>query len=263
MSTKIFNGYYIDSCTLQELQAFSMSLRSQIKTKVEELYAKKLLSLSTYYFDKKFICNSPPLKYCPLITAKWRIDDRFYNIEKTNTRDPEYDFGFDITFIPTPTKILMLVYTEQRDLISILKSFPNVHSYPYYNNIDRPATISESDWELRGEEWDKALSPYDIPSLQGLSIKCLVYTPFLNKEELLLYVHFIPSFEQRINHFAKIKNAELFQSRHVRHYNSQPKVHEYMDWIDSKIGIEKLKQLSFKISKQLQPIVTLDDLLKD
>lgn len=262
MSTKLFNGYYIDLCTLQELQDFSMRLRAEMKSKLEELYAKKLLELSTYYHDKKYVCKPyTPQKYCPLLSAKWKIDERFYNIEKTNTRDPEYDFGFDATFIPTKDKILTLIYTEQSECIKVFESFPNVHPYPYYNNTDKPDNISNDEWEARGAEWDNALEPYDIPALQGFSIKCLVYAPFFNREELLTHSNLIPSFQQRVNHFTRIQQWDLFFKRYKRHYNSQPQIHELFDWIETKSGKDKLNQFKSKISKQLKPIVTIEDLL--
>lgn len=262
MSTKIFNGYYIDSCSLQELQAFSMLLRAKMKNKLEELYIKTLLRLSTYYYDKKYVCElHTPLKYCPLISAKRKIDERFYNIEKTNTRDPEFDFGFDVTFIPADSKIFTLIYTEQPECIKLFESFPNVHLYSYYDNTDRPDNLSDEEWEERGNEWYKALEPYEIPALQGFSIKCLIYTPFFNKDELIKSSNLVPTFQQRVNHFAKIKLWELFYKRYKNHNNTEPKIHEVLDCIWSRTGNDKLIQLKTKISKQLKPVITIEDLL--
>lgn len=264
MSTKIFNGYYIDLCTLQELQDFSMLLREKIIGKIERLYAKKLLELSTYNHDEKYVCKPYiPQKYYPLMSAEWKIDERFYNIEKTNRRDPEYDFGFDVTFVPTETKILTLIYTEQAECIKLFESFPNVHPYPYYNNTDKPNTISDEDWDARGHEWDKALEPYDVPALQGFSIKCLIYLPLFNKEELAAYLDLIPSFQQRVNHFAKIQQWDLFFRRYKYHYNTQPQIYECLEWIETKAGNDKLAQLRAKISKQLKHDITIEDLLED
>lgn len=259
MSTKIFNGYYLSLCTLQELHSFSMSLRSKIKTKMEELYAKKLLELSAYRYDRP----SKNEKYCPLLETKFEIDGKFYDIERTNTRNPEYDFGFDVTFIPTETKILTLIYTEQLEYINIFNSFLDVHPYPYYNNIDKPSNISESEWESRSLEWDNALNPYDIPSLQGFSIKCVVYLPLFNKDELLRYSHLIPTFEERLQKIVLDESWYLFTKRYKNHYNISPKIRNYLDWKNTKSGKDKLSQLKDKISKQLNLVVTIDDLLED
>ncbi len=259
MSTKIFNGYYLDVCSLQELQTFSMFLRAKIKTKSEEIYAKKLLELATYYYDNPIFQE----KYCPLFQSKMEIDKRSYAIKETNLRDPQYDFTFDITFIPTSSKILVLVYTEQPEYIKIFESFPNVHPYPYYNNIDKPNNITEPEWEERGLEWDNALQPYDIPSLQGFSISCVVYLPFFTIEELSKYSSFIITFSQRLNKLAREQHWSLFYNRYVKHYHSEPTLSKYFAWSGTKSGLDKFTQIKNKLMKQLKPVITIDDLLED
>lgn len=261
MSTKIFNGYCMFSCSLQELQSFSMELRHKIQEELINLYYKKILEISTFEHDKATIASFPtqPLKTNLLWKAQSKIQSKFYEIQRTQIRNPSFDFSFDLTLIPIKDKILIMIFTEQESFKKVFLSFPQIIPYPYFNNCDKPTTISNKEWKTREKEWDTALLPYDIPALQGFSVECVNYLPLVFAENLKTYEHLIPTLEERIHKIASIHLSMLFETRHKRHYNTYAKPSEYMNWIE--LDTTKLKLTSFKnkLQKQLKPELTLKD----
>ena len=55
MSTKIHNGYYIDKCSLDDLQTFSMSIRAMMLPVFEKLYATKVLKEAIELVNHKYL----------------------------------------------------------------------------------------------------------------------------------------------------------------------------------------------------------------
>ena len=140
MSTKIFNGYSMPLCSLQELQKFSMDLRHKIQEEMLNLYYKKILEISTFEHDKITIASSPiqPSKGNILWKVQSKIQSKFYEIERTQIRNPSFDFSFDLSFLPIEDKILIMIFTEQDSYKKIFLSFPQTTAYPYFDNCDQP-----------------------------------------------------------------------------------------------------------------------------
>lgn len=212
MSTKIFNGYYIDKCSLYDLQSLSMNIRTQMEPVFERLYATKVLEIAISIADyaamldnglyvrkdvgKEILKAIDDPKSSPLWSAKMIVDERSYKIERTQIRDMDYDFDCKITFVSIVDKILTMIFTEQKALQDVFESFSNVHRYGYWNNSDRPDDVSEEEWDQRAKDWDIV----GIPAMVGLSIQCTpVYLPLLSWD-LLFSIAQHPSYEARVNH---------------------------------------------------------------
>jgi hypothetical protein len=208
MSTKIYNGYYLDKCSLDELQSFTMSLRSNICELQKKLYATQFLADLTSIIDSKALFDAKLYrkenlpknfsKICedPYFHVYYDIMEKSSEIEKTNKRNPDYDFTCNMSIIPTPSKILVMFFSEQSEYTSLFESYPNVHPYPYFNNTDKPKDTSEEEWQQREIDWN----PIHIPSMSGFTAQLSYpYLPFMNIFEMLS-LSSPPSFNKRVNH---------------------------------------------------------------
>jgi len=168
MSTKIYNGYKFKKATsLNEIHSFCHKLRDKVKPIAEKLYYQQFINEAVGLYDKNqygfyeesmYFVNKEGNK-----ELFWGIDRymhiRMNHIKATNQRDPEVDFGFSISILPLKKRkdVLVLLYTEKRELANVFKKLPEVEDYHYQNQSDKPNNISEKKWDQRRSDWDDAL----------------------------------------------------------------------------------------------------------
>lgn len=217
VSTKIYNGYRLDKCSLGELQAFCMRLRDRMEPVYEMLYASKVMREAVDIADEGALLNAglyvrkdidkDVLKAIdkpgssPLYSAMWMVNERSYKIKETNRRDSAYDFDCQITFIPRKDKILAMIFTEQRLLEEVFSGHLSIaaprqmHKYGYWDNSDKPDCVSEEEWDKRAQDWDDVF----IPAMSGFSVQCTpVYLPMMQWDALFRKAQ-KPTYDERVN----------------------------------------------------------------
>ena len=81
-----------------------------------------------------------------------------------------YDYRCKLQIIPMETKTLAMFFGNPM-LRNYLKSRPDfLTDYHYQNQTDRPEDISDTEWNLREKDWDKAIGPDYIPSQHGFTV---------------------------------------------------------------------------------------------
>jgi hypothetical protein len=187
MSTKIYNGYKTN-LSLNELHKVCLDLKKTITEKRDEVY-KKLIT--TYALNTRAkldagLINFDDLKNSsPMSNALFEIRDRAKEIQKTQMRDPVVDFDCEFVFIPLEKYTLAMLYTEKKEFREIWENCGYFENYSYWNNTDPDESVSDEEWEQRGEDWD--VLGYDAPSSVGMSFSCFgrFSTPFgVDKEDL-------------------------------------------------------------------------------
>jgi len=217
VSTKIYNGYRIDKCSLSELQAFCMRLRDRMEQVYEMLYASKVMKEAVDIIDEGALLNAGLYvrrdidkevlraidnpKSSPLWSAMWMVHERSNKIKETMKRDTAYDFDCQITFIPKKDKILAMIFTEQRLLEEVFSGHLSiaaprqVHKYGYWDNSDKPDCVSEEEWDKRAQDWDDVY----ITAMSGFSVQCTpVYLPMLQWDALFRKAQ-KPTYKERVD----------------------------------------------------------------
>jgi len=186
MSTKIYNGLLIDNPEFKDifkLNDFCNELRKKITAKREFLVAKLQAGIiqdiilwdcvfkkygQAFCYDTVWDFKEKKKTITPLLFSFYEIIDRSDKIYKTGSRDPKFDFGCFLTiYFSHNNKMLMLVNTEQKDFMEIVRSYNFIKDYPYFDNTDRPNGVSEEEWDLRADEWMSAMG--NFPSNYGFS----------------------------------------------------------------------------------------------
>ena len=53
----------------------------------------------------------------------------------------------------------------------IVENLPYLADYHYQNQVDKPESISDEEWEQRKNDWEKALGSDGIPARHGMSVQ--------------------------------------------------------------------------------------------
>ncbi len=273
MSTKIHNGYYIDKCTLEGLHELCRLLRREMENERVRLYATRLMSTAVRIMDAAHLHNAGLYSMdslsketqsidgqSPITAAHEIILERSTKIERTKLRDPEYDFDFNVTFVPIDgleekdTNLLAMIFTEQRSYVEIWEKQPVVHPFFYWDNTDKPTEIPETEWDLRRDAWEVV----EIPSLQGFSAQLThPYLP-LPTEGILEHAEKVP-YEGRVaNAVWAILMTQYIKDNEIKltatNFRQTRRMVE--EWVKTPDGMCEQQAINAKVRKVLKKPIT-------
>jgi hypothetical protein len=203
MSTKIYDGLRMtDIPTLNVLRTRIQKLRTQAYEIIERLVLQRVAENCSKYVDqialgKKVYALTSSYDMSILGAVINTVEERHVAVEKTKRRDPECDFHFEICIIPIKDKVLILPYTEQIELMNLIKNQKYIKSYGYWNNTDPDDEVSDEEWEQREEDWNAALTGIGIPVENGFTAQ--LHPPYL-------YVGFHPPKAKILKYMPEYKN---------------------------------------------------------
>ena len=218
MSTKIFNGYSLEfpaTTPIYEVDRWAQTLRARISNVEKYLRAKLFADTAVTLIDRIVLLNDPkrllPIvngmtdekattlsdHQNPYMVAFEHISTREKKIRVTQERDPLYDFecNAQILHVPGRNILLAMLFTEQDAYRTIWERMPGVREYAYWNNTDPPAYLTETQWERRRRDWDKALGREGIPVLKGFNIECHHVYGHPSIEQI---IQVMPTFRSRV-----------------------------------------------------------------
>jgi len=138
MSTKIYNGFRIDTTTFENP---FLAIAQLVEGFKPEAYAWSVEACAQLI--KKVGHN-----------AVMAAQDE---IKNTQRRMPGFDFSCFLSFVPFRDYVLGIIFTERPELRKMWMDQACVEKFPYWNNTDPPDGISDEDWCRRGELWDLAV----------------------------------------------------------------------------------------------------------
>lgn len=201
----------------------------------------------------------------PHRTAKsvvvWKARERYRKIEQTMTRDPVVDFDSNACFIPIQDKILVLFNCEQKEIVELWESLPEITYYGYWNNTDPDKSVSEEEWEQRRKDWNEALPGAGVLMDNGMFAYFVkdVFNPLMIEVQLVM--KFIPSFEKRVNRVAKdIVMDRKFKELISANENKMNALWETIDWLKTDEGKEEVKKEKERVAPLLIPVITKEHL---
>lgn len=271
MSTKIYNGYYIENCTVQELQDFVINFQIKIQGELKYICRNKIADICTTIIDLSYMeksmvnfiksvnhtyINTEPSHF-PIYTALILVIERF------KKKYPGYNFNCTVRFIPIKNKILCLLETKSDKFKEIWETTSGVYEYKYWNHTDKPNKFSDKEWLERGVDWKQALGLTDRCSQKGFVTECVIDLPLPYKpEEVLAY---IPTPEERTERMAKflvcsLKTKELAVSMtDCEFYEIYFKARQ---WLSSEEGQRMLNKKEESVFQKLKREITKEDLTK-
>ena len=275
MSTKIFNGYKIPSMTLPELFNFMFEFRDRVRPVLTRLILQRTaeicagvinaaaLDLPTPFLDNdrtiQAIMNNRT-KIAPWWFANSYLTHKQDEIERTHIRDPQNDFSCNLTIHLIPGgnsyKLLVLLFTEQKEFEKLWNLTPGVEHYEYFNNTDRPKEISKEEWKVRELDWESALQA-GVPALAGLQFDTCANKPMFGTFNNIL--EYIPPVKERaknlavdevFRHFCRTKYAKLDS------YQLVSAMRDFKDYLKTSKGKSSVNERASVIAVFLPEITT-------
>jgi hypothetical protein len=176
MSTKIYTAFRLPGYTLEralhKLQAFQLEVLVPV---AQQACHRKVVSEAVARLDAHHCgLDTEKPRLSPMAEAWSDLMGRANDIVKPGRRDPSVDFDFEVTLFPFDDAILGISFTEQSDFHALWLAQSDVEEYGYWNNTDKPETVSESEWESRADAWDVVLPGYATPAQSGLALTLCV-----------------------------------------------------------------------------------------
>lgn len=177
MSTKIYNGLILRNHNLEQALAKLIPIRvACIKAGVE---ATAKLITEELVLQQDLACNYSYLPSTSKPSAHASLMTQFREAKKKvlgeGVRDVMWDATFDVCLMPYGSDVLVTYYLEQ-DLgyrqALLDAGFEDFH---YQNSTDRPCSISEVDWDLRGSIWTALLPRSTTPRDVGLLFQAVTW----------------------------------------------------------------------------------------
>ncbi len=299
MSTKIHNGYKINSNDFQKVFNFILKFRDEaIEILKYQCYFRMAKNCSFFYdsistnFElpliQKMVDNR--LEYLKDENKKEKtifslvsnqIEDYYQDGEKNHARHPPDDFTCQLALLPFENKFYILLFAEDKVLIEIWKEKDLVSEFMFWNNTDPPDELTEREWSERQRIWDGILDDQcisSIPSTGGLTMNYIpnfwtfcpgkfLYSQEERDEMIDIINNNIPSFEDRLKKISRKiafneeykKIAEKLEKEKKNKEDFYNKAFYDTMELFDKNEKELVKEKSKQIKSELKKTLTFDD----
>jgi hypothetical protein len=223
MSTKIYNGFKIDTGDISEVQSIFNGHQVALKQVTKEKIIEFLVKSAVEEFDKDKVYNNPVEEDKNYISqANQEMRDRQRESKKNNSRDPEIDFEAEIAIFPFEGNFYGIYYSEQNEFYNNLLKQKKVSEFSYYDNTDKPDRITKKEWEERERVWDTIFKGNGLPCEVGFTKKYNTYVPQPEIHEIIEHWDTcVPKFEKRLKYWTTNIYAEReFQKLSDKEKNS-------------------------------------------
>lgn len=157
MSTRIYNGFRLETQSLAEALRMVQAFRPWVEAQANQRFDSFVENLSNEGMEMGQAYDL----WC----------DRREKVRVTGSWDPAVDTDFSLSLIPVSDGILGIVYTAHKEWCAAWMAQPGVTEYGYWNNSDAPDGVSELDWEAREKAWSVLTN--DAVSMQAFSIEVM------------------------------------------------------------------------------------------
>lgn len=287
MSMKVYNGYRLKGKpNLSDVHKFCYKLKDKIKPVAEKLFRINFINEMIEAHDKNqfgiyddsmyFIKSSKDVYW----GVESMISERMKKIKITQEKDYLYDYEFSFSIHPHKNKsVLILLYTERKELREAFEKLPEVEDYHYQDQTDKPKDISDKLWNKRRDEWHEVLDGgYGIPTECGFTYTPYIETRlgflFINGEKRDMLIKRAISLDERAKNIANSLMAKEWDHTHLIHksiknptpeeaqaiYNAgNESYRKYVDYRNTDEGKKDQKEKIESVKPQLKIFTTFKD----
>lgn len=253
MSTKIFDGFKIDSQDFIDINKKLDKFKKQIYREAERRVTKRIVENAVSRFDNQQIIHNKDIKFWD---AFWEVEREAFKEQKGDTRSL-YDVSFSVFLYPIRDITIGIVYSSEPDFKQKFFRKRFVKDYAYWNNTDPDEKVSEEEWDQREKDWNAF--GYTPPAEAGF-VKEIVPSrmhPMMGHDK---WEEFFPEKKERALAVAKDilfqewmkENDEKMDVNNVFHLFREFNVWQKKDKDGQKRTIKKYKEILPKI-KDIEP----------
>lgn len=223
MSLTIYPGFKIDKTfSAYELLKFSKEtirpiiLKSYIDL-VKSLEIERMINILDVYHNYKILPKDIDIDTHLLILAQ----NLFYN------KKPKEDEDFDIfEFLKMPISIFMYPLKDQtliflandrQDYVNTFLNIDGIEEYSYWDNADKPDTISKKEWNKRRCDWEEALDNCFYFRENAIIFELVKKYDFIFYNKFVENLEtFIPTDEQRIKYLEEYRKDNNIEQKEIK-----------------------------------------------
>lgn len=187
------------------------------------------------------------------------LRDRQNQIEKTQHRDPEADFSFELAIFVDGTDFYGMYFVEQGEWAEYIQAQSWYIEHAYWDNTDPPGNVSEDEWKDRGERWDRMVGWGSVGE-RAYVIKVknhIIYTDNL----LNRFMEKLPTLEERASKQARKDAANFYYKQNFIHREDDQRMHRAMQllresyqWCETPEGLAFIRRRHDDLSTVIKPI---------
>ena len=196
MSIKIYDGFKLPEMSSFELLNFCHKFRDDVVEMLEIRTHQYVATQSCKFIDRnqfnlhqltneefERLLKYYDAKINPISLSMDRLrDDLRLDIQDRKIY-PDI-FHCNISIHPLEDKTLIMLFADP-EYATILKNYPEIEEYGYWNNCDKPDKCSEEEWQQRKQDWDDALNNFGVPREEGFVFDPICHLPRIDDEILL------------------------------------------------------------------------------
>lgn len=174
MSIKIYDGFELQNCSLEQALEHLKALRPAAHLKARQLVAQEVVQRATLAWDAgqhgvvaPSVEQNPGVSY--LFAAALHVADEQEEVRRIQCKNPAVDVSLSVCLIPLKDRLLGVVYGVRSDMRELITLLPGYAALPYWDNEDPPEGVSDESWEQRGRDWADALPGWGAPAEVGLT----------------------------------------------------------------------------------------------
>ena len=240
MSTKIYSGIRFTDTDFHKLEAKLRNLRLQIMDLVRDKKAKFVAEKATAISDRRALSLLDPAEdedrspYIRAVSHLRKADENNYEGKREKFIEFAYpDYTFEIVIFARGGRFYGMSFVHDRDLEALLNEQKWIEEFGYWDNTDKPDSISSADWRKRKYLWDRIFDRCycSVPANGGFTVNLSPRLwDYVEWDEIAKY---LPDFEQRVQKMA-IESAsqawskERFDELSAKYGEKQIPAHEYM-----------------------------------
>lgn len=151
MSTKIYNGFRVDTTSLHDV------------VRVVEMFRPYVIESGERMMDRFFHGKDETYAWGEWVRCQQEI-------KTTGRRMPCCDTEFKVAiFPPHESAIFGIAFTEHEEWFDTWCSQPLVSEYGYWNNADAPEHVTDDEWMYRQKTWERVVGT-NVPAMHGFTI---------------------------------------------------------------------------------------------
>lgn len=158
MSTKIYYGFKFDNVS-------SIGSVTQVLNRIR--------------IDAEIYCKAKIKEWLKTYT-KEELWNRMTEAEKSKNNGSIFDLKLSITIFHESRyrghSFYGIPFADDKGLIDLVLKSKNIKKFDYWNNSDKPDDVTDNQWIIRENTWNKIFSKYSIPSEAGYT-KDIILNP--------------------------------------------------------------------------------------
>lgn len=167
MSTKIYDGFAIaDDVDLFDLSEQAREVLDPIRDELD-FGACAEVAISNLVQRMFGVDENAPLRdgESLLLSGYFGWRQRMLDEDPKYTWHDPHRFSFTVMRDPDTGKRYGIAHAARRRLIEAFMGLDGISEFGYWDNTDRPDHVTEDEWDLRRDTWDRMV-PWGVPALR-------------------------------------------------------------------------------------------------